>query len=85
MEIVTKEMFEAFVKETKEQLNGITSSITNTKVPKYLKNKEVMDLIGCSYSTLCKLRSNNLLPYKMVMGTYYYDLKDINSVFSNTR
>ena len=81
MEIVTKEMFEQFAKQMKEELKGLKDTVTNAKLPKYLKNKDVMEIVGCSYGTLEKLRNSNTLPYKRVLGTYYYNVAEIEKIF----
>lgn len=81
MEIVTKEMFEQFAKQMKEEFKGLKDSLIKAKLPKYLKNKDVMEIVGCSYGTLEKLRNSNTLPYKRVLGTYYYEVNEVERIF----
>jgi hypothetical protein len=45
-----------------------------------MKNKELKEYLGVSYSTLDKMRANNVIPYKKIMGNYYYSVDVINSV-----
>ena len=81
MEIVTKEMFEDFKNELNGQLKELKNSVENKQTKKIMKNKELKEYLGVSYSTLDKMRSTNVIPYKKIMGNYYYDIKEIESVF----
>ena len=78
MEIVTKEMFEDFKNELNEQLNELKNAIENKQTKKIMKNKELKEYLGVSYSTLDKMRANNIIPYKKIMGNYYYSIDQIN-------
>jgi len=80
MEIVTKEMFEDFKNELNEQLIELKKSVENKQTKKIMKNKELKEYLGVSYSTLDKMRANNVIPYKKIMGNYYYSVDDIDSV-----
>jgi len=81
MEIVTKEMFEDFKNELNEQLIELKNSIENKQNKKIMKNKELKEYLGVSYSTLDKMRANNVIPYKKIMGNYYYSIENINTIF----
>ena len=81
MEIVTKEMFEDFKKELNGQLMELKNSVTNKQTKKIMKNKELKEYLGVSYSTLDKMRENNVIPYKKIMVNYYYSVDEINRVF----
>jgi hypothetical protein len=81
MEIVTKEMFEDFKNELNGQLIELKNAVENRQTKKIMKNKELKEYLGVSYSTLDKMRANNVIPYKKIMGNYYYDIKEIESVF----
>jgi hypothetical protein len=50
-----------------------------------MKNQDLMEYLGCSYTTIEKLRASNKLPYKKVMGTYYYSIDEVNRVFCNDK
>lgn len=82
MEIVTKKMFEDFKKELNEQLNDIKKAVNNKQSMKIMKNKELKEYLGVSYSTLDKMRANNVIPYKKIMGNYYYNLDEVKNVFN---
>jgi hypothetical protein len=83
MEIVTKEMFEDYKNELNKQLNEIKNAVENKQTKKIMKNKELKEYLGVSYSTLDKMRANNIIPYKKIMGNYYYNICDINRVIRN--
>jgi predicted DNA-binding transcriptional regulator AlpA len=80
MEIVTKEMFENFKNELNGQLMELKNAVENKQTKKIMKNKELKEYLGVSYSTLDKMRANNVIPYKKIMGNYYYSFEDIDSV-----
>ena len=82
MEIVTKEMFEDFKNELNGQLMQLKNSVENKQTKKIMKNKELKEYLGVSYSTLDKMRANNVIPYKKIMGNYYYDIKEIERVLN---
>ncbi|MCX6211095.1 MAG: helix-turn-helix domain-containing protein [Bacteroidetes bacterium] len=83
MEIVTKEMFENFKNELNGQLNELKNSVENKQTKKIMKNKELKEYLGVSYSTLDKMRANNIIPYKKIMGNYYYNIEEINKSFKH--
>lgn len=80
MEIVTKEMFEDFKNELNGQLIELKNAVENKQRKKIMKNKELKEYLGVSYSTLDKMRVNNVIPFKKIMGNYYYSVDDINEV-----
>lgn len=80
MEIVTKEMFENFKNELNGQLIELKNAVKNKQTKKIMKNKELKEYLGVSYSTLDKMRANNVIPYKKIMGNYYYSIDQINEI-----
>jgi predicted site-specific integrase-resolvase len=46
-----------------------------------MKNSDLMEYLGCSYSTIENLRNAGKIPYKKVMGTYYYSFEEVSKVF----
>ena len=82
MEIVTKEMFEDFKNELNVQLMELKNSVENKQTKKIMKNRELKEYLGVSYSTLDKMRANNIIPFKKIMGNYYYSVEDIDSVLN---
>ena len=83
MELLTKDEFEKFVNEIKFEIDGLKYCLSSPYNKKIFKNKELKEYLGCSYSTLEKMRSQNIIPYKKVMGNYYYDIDEVNKVFMN--
>ena len=80
MEIVTKEMFEDFKNKLNEQLIELKNAVENRQTKKIMKNKELKEYLGVSYSTLDKMRANNIIPYKKIMGNYYYSVDNVNNI-----
>jgi hypothetical protein len=83
MDILTKNEFEDFTLEIKSEISELKKLISSQKNKKVLKNKDLKEYLGCSYSTLEKMRNLNLIPFKKVMGNYYYDIDKINEIFYN--
>ena len=83
MELVTKDELNEMIVELKNELSELKKIVKDNKPKRIMKNKELQDYLGCSYSTLEKLRDQNVIPYKKVMGNYYYSVEDVNSVFLN--
>ena len=80
MEIVTKKMFEDFKNELNGQLIELKNSVENKQTKRIMKNKELKEYLGVSYSTLDKMRANNIIPFKKIMGNYYYSIDQINKI-----
>ncbi len=83
MEIVTKEVLNEMIFELKKELIDLKEVVKGNQTKKIMKNKELQKYLGCSYSTLEKLRDSNTIPYKKVMGNYYYSVNDVNKIFVN--
>ena len=83
MEIVTIEMFEEFKNELNEQLIQLKNAVENKQTKKIIKNKELKEYLGVSYSTLDKMRANSVIPYKKILGNYYYNIEEINKSFNH--
>lgn len=81
MEILTKEKFEEFSSKILKEITEIKGVIESKKERKIFKNKDLVEYLGVSYSTLEKMRNSNILPYKKVMGNYYYLKDDIDKLF----
>jgi hypothetical protein len=82
MEIVTKEMFEDFKNELNGQLIELKNAVENKQQKKIMKNKELKEYLGVSYSTLDKMRLNNIIPYKKIMGNFYYNFDEVKNIFN---
>lgn len=76
-------MFEDFKNELNGQLIQIKNAVENNQTKKIMKNKELKEYLGVSYSTLDKMRVNNVIPFKKIMGNYYYNIEEINKSFNH--
>ncbi len=47
---------------------------------KFLRTKQVCDLLSISPSTLQNLRNRNLIPYQKIGGSLFYKLEDVEAV-----
>ena len=74
-------MLEDFKKELNGQLIELKIAVENKQIKKIMKNKELKEYLGVSYSTLDKMRANNVIPYKKIMGNYYYDIDEVKNRF----
>ena len=79
MEIVTRQMLDEFKRDLINELSQFVNS--SSQANKLLKNSNLMEYLGCSYSTIENLRNEGILPYKKVMGTYYYMYDEVRKVF----
>ena len=79
MEIVTKQMLDEFKHDLIKEIAQMSNHTSQPK--KLLKNNDLMEYLGCSYSTIENLRNAGKIPYKKVMGTYYYSFEEVSKVF----
>jgi predicted DNA-binding transcriptional regulator AlpA len=79
MEIVTKQMLDEFKHDLIKEIAQMSNPTSQPK--KLLKNNDLMEYLGCSYSTIENLRNAGKIPYKKVMGTYYYSFDEVSKVF----
>ena len=81
MEIVTKQMLDEFKHDLIKEIAQLSSPTNQPK--KLLKNSDLMEYFCCSYSTIENLRNAGKIPYKKVMGTYYYSFEEVSRVFEH--
>ena len=79
MEIVTKQMLDEFKHDLIKELAQL--NVLHSTPKKLMKNSDLMEYLGCSYSTIENLRNVGKIPYKKVMGTYYYSFEEVSRVF----
>lgn len=78
-EIVTVSHLEQFKKELIQEIRIIIEQ--NKPIQKkWLKKKEVLDLLQLSTNTLQTLRNNGKIPFKKLGGIIYYDIESINEI-----
>jgi hypothetical protein len=84
IEVLTKEDLSQF----KTELLSAISQLLNTNPQnkqKWLKSKEVLDLLTISPGTLQNLRINGTLTFTKIGGTIYYDQDDINKILEGNK
>jgi hypothetical protein len=52
---------------------------------KWLKSSDVCEQLSCSPSTLCRMRTDGVLQYSLVQGTYYYQQSDVDQMMDKGR
>ena len=68
------------------QMNGRRKDFSIFKwieMEKWVKSSQVSEMLSCSPATLCRLRTEGILPCSLIQGTYYYKLSDIDQIFLN--
>ncbi|MCH8903132.1 MAG: helix-turn-helix domain-containing protein [Bacteroidetes bacterium] len=80
---------------TKEDLKQLEDSLLKSMAnllleqkpanKKWLKSKQVKEILGISDGTLQNLRINGTLNPTKVGGSYYYDLEGLMQVFENNK
>lgn len=68
-----------------EEFKTILQEHTGMKLKKWLKTKEVKDLLGVSNGTLQNLRINGTLSYTKIGGILYYDYEEIQKTLEENR
>ncbi len=79
MEIVTKQMLNEFKQDLIKEIAQM--NVLHSTPKKLMKNSDLMEYLDCSYSTVENLRNAGKIPYKKVMGTYYYSFEEVSRVF----
>ena len=80
VEILTKSDLMSFQDSILETIKGLIK--THNSPNEWLKSSEVRKILKCSNGTLQKFRNNEKLPFKRILGTIYYDRKDVNKLFT---
>ncbi|WP_443938843.1 helix-turn-helix domain-containing protein [Pedobacter sp. MW01-1-1] len=81
IEILTKEDLMIFGNELLEEIKRIVK-IEEPVKKRYLKGKEVRQILAISQGTLQNLRINGTLPYSKIGNVYYYDVKIVDSLLN---
>jgi len=79
--IITTEDLMEFKSDLLDNIKEIVSTQSGMKIKKWMKSKEVRDLLSVSSGTLQTLRINGTLPYSEIGGVIYYDYSEIVKVF----
>ena len=84
IEVLTKEDLNQFKTELLSAISQLINANPQNK-QKWLKSKEVLELLAISPGTLQNLRINGTLTFTKIGGTIYYDRDDINKILERNK
>jgi hypothetical protein len=84
IEVLTKEDLNQFKAELITAIAQLVNANPQNK-QKWLKSKEVLELLTISPGTLQNLRINGTLTFTKIGGTLYYDQDDINKILEQNK
>lgn len=84
IEVLTKEDLNVFKAELLTAISQLVNANPQNK-QKWLKSKEVLELLTISPGTLQNLRINGTLTFTKIGGTLYYDQDDINKILEGNK
>lgn len=84
IEVLTKDDLNQFKTELFAEISQLLSATPQNK-QKWLKSKEVLELLTISPGTLQNLRINGTLTFTKIGGTIYYDHEDINKLLERNK
>ncbi|MGL2993485.1 helix-turn-helix domain-containing protein [Flavobacterium sp. TSSA_36] len=84
IEVLTKDDLNQFKNELFAEISLLVMAPHKTK-QKWLKSKEVLELLTISPGTLQNLRINGTLSFTKIGGTIYYDQEDINKILERNK
>lgn len=76
---ITVDEFIKFKTEIYQKIDEIKESKPNPKL-KWLRSKEVCQILGISLSSLQNLRNSGHLAFTKVRGTIFYKIEDVNAL-----
>lgn len=83
--ILTREDLQSFKFELLEDIKTIIGHKVTSLDTKWLRSREVRDLLKISPTTLQTLRINGTLPFTKMGTTIYYDIDDIKSILEKRK
>lgn len=84
IEVLTKDDLNQFKTELFAEISQLLAATPQNK-QKWLKSKEVLELLTISPGTLQNLRINGTLTFTKIGGTIYYDHEDINKLLERNK
>lgn len=84
IEVLTKDDLNEFRQELLKEILAIINA-TQQNHQKWLKSKEVRELLKISHGTLQNLRINGKLTFSKVGGTIYYASEDIEKLMNHNK
>jgi len=82
VEFITREDLQEFKNEIVKE---VTSANQNHVTKKWLRSKEVRDMLSISPGTLQNMRINGTLPFAKLGSTIFYDLEEINKILTENK
>lgn len=83
--VLTTEDLQEFKKELLQELKFLFPNNQATQNKKWLKSKEVRNMLSISPGTLQTLRINGTIPYTKMGGVIYYDNDEILRILQKNR
>lgn len=80
---ITKEDLRLFSQTIIGELEELLTTKTNEVSLDWVKGKVVRHLLNISPASLQTLRISGKLQYRKVLGSYYYNRKDIENLFND--
>jgi hypothetical protein len=78
------QLFAEMEEQLIEKIDQHLQEFNNKEVErKWVKSSEVSEILSCSPATLCRLRTEGILPCSLIQGTYYYKLSDIDKMMED--
>ena len=84
-QIITTEDLVIFKSELIGEIKSIFKEMMDHGGKRWLRSRDVREMLGVSHGTLQNLRINGTLPYTKVGGVIFYDQGDINNMIESSR
>ena len=81
--LLSKEDLNEFKQDILEEIKKLLKTGINEK--EYLKSADVIQILGCSQSTLQTLRISGELPFSKIGGTIYYMSNDLRKLVEKNK
>lgn len=79
-EILTLEDIRGEISPILSELEELKSTITNTSLKKYYRNKDLKKVFGLSDGTINDYRNKNTIPYTQIGSIFFYPIKEIDDI-----
>ena len=74
---ITKEDLEVFKNDLIEELKKLLNEPTHTSQKRWLRSKNVQEMLGISSGTLQNMRITREIPFTKIGGTLFYPYEEI--------
>lgn len=82
VEFITRADLETFKNEISEMIKAMSIGMTPKK---WLRSKEVREMLGISPGTLQNMRINGDIPFTKLGGTLFYDADEIGQILEKNK